>query len=63
MIVPNREIVNLNIFSSSSAISNTLEFNAISEDIQMDAPRDRTIKITESGLSFLLFSFSFLFSF
>jgi len=42
MIVPNREIVNINIFSSSSAMSNSLESIAIPEDIQMNAVRGKS---------------------
>ena len=38
MIVPNREIANTNIFSSSSAMSNSLESIAILKNIQMNAP-------------------------
>ena len=42
MVVPNKEIVNLNILSSSSAVSNPLESNTISKDVQMSGPRSRT---------------------
>ena len=42
MVAPNREIANTNIFSSSSAMSNPLESNAVPENIQMNAPRDRS---------------------
>jgi len=33
MVVPNREIVNTNIIPSISAISNPLEFKAVSKDM------------------------------
>jgi len=42
MVVPNREIANTNIFSSSLAMSNPLEFNASPKDIQMNAFRGRS---------------------
>ena len=42
MVVPNKEIVNLNILSSSLAVSNPLESNTISKDVQMSGPRSRT---------------------
>ena len=42
MVVPNRELANLNILSFSSAMSNPLKSNAISEDVQISSPRDRT---------------------
>ena len=43
MIVPNREIVNSNILTSISAMSNPVKSKAISEDILIGAPKDRSI--------------------
>jgi len=60
MVVPNREIVNTNIFSSSSAMSNPLKSNVVSEDIQMNAPRDRftVSSMNSSRKSYMLFKLS-----
>jgi len=42
MVVSNREIVNTNLFAPTSAMSNLCDINGVSEDINMDALRDRT---------------------
>jgi len=41
--VPNREIANINSFLNFLAIYNPVEANYISEDINIDEPRDRSI--------------------
>jgi len=41
MIVPNREIANTNLFTTTSAISNLAKSKGISEDIQMGVLRSR----------------------
>ena len=41
IVVSNREIANTNSFLNFSAMSNLVEANNISEDINMDEPRDR----------------------
>jgi len=43
MVMPNREIANINLSSYNSAMSNSMEVNAISEDINMDEPRGRSL--------------------
>jgi len=43
MVVPNREIANSNIFTSTSAMSNPVKSKAGSEDVPMGAPRGRSI--------------------
>jgi len=39
MVVPNREIANSNIFTSTLAMSNPVESKAGSENVPMGAPR------------------------
>ncbi len=46
MIAPNREIANINSFTNTSSIFNLTDFNNISEDIQMGAPRGRSIIVS-----------------
>ena len=41
IVVPNREIVNINSFSINSAINHSIEINTISEDANMDTLRGR----------------------
>jgi len=41
MVAPNREIANRNSFNTSSAMSNQVEAEYISEDIEMDELRGR----------------------
>ena len=41
IVVPNREIANINPFITLSTMSNLTDFNKVSEDIQMGALRDR----------------------
>ena len=43
MVVPNREIANINSFLNFLAMSNLVKANYISEDINMDEPRGRPI--------------------
>ena len=43
MVVSNREIANTNLFASTSAMSNPCDINGVLEDINMNAPRGRTI--------------------
>ena len=43
IVVPNREIANINSFLNFLAIYNPVEANYISEDINIDEPRDRSI--------------------
>lgn len=50
MVMPNREIVNLNIFTFTSAISNPIESKASSEDILMGALRGRSIISSTNSL-------------
>jgi len=40
--VLNREFANINSFTTSSAISNLIDSNGVSEDIQMGVPRGRS---------------------
>ena len=56
IVASNRKIANSNIFSSTSAIFNSLESKAISEDIQIDAFKDRAIisSMNSSRKSFIL---------
>ena len=56
IVASNKEIANSNISSSTSAIFNSLESKAISEDIQMDAFRDKATisSINSSRESFML---------
>jgi len=42
MVAPNREIVNINSFTTSSAMSNLTDSISVSEDIQMGALRDKS---------------------
>jgi len=42
MAAPNREIVNINLFTTTSAISDPAESKGVSKDIQMDAPGSRS---------------------
>ena len=49
MVVPNREFANINSFTTSLAISNLINSNSISKNIQMGALRGRsTITSTNS---------------
>ena len=50
MVAPNREIVNINPFITSSAVSNLANSNCVSEDIQMGALRGRST-VTSMNLS------------
>ena len=43
MVASNREIANINSFLNFSAMSNLVKANYISEDINMDEPRSRSI--------------------
>jgi len=43
MVMPNREIANINLYSYNSAMSNSMEVNAISEDTNMGEPRGRSL--------------------
>ena len=42
MVAPNREIVDINLSSYNSAMSNSMGVNAIPKDINMDEPRGRS---------------------
>ena len=42
IVVPNREIVNINSFPINSAINHSIEVNTISEDANMDTLRGRS---------------------
>ena len=46
MVAPNREIANTYISFNYSAMSNSVEVNAISEDVNMDEPRDRPLLLS-----------------
>ena len=50
MIVYNREIANINSFTILSVMSSLANFKDVSEDIQIDAPRGRSV-ITSANLS------------
>ena len=50
IVAPNREIVNSNILSSTSAISNPVKSKVVSEDIQMGASRGRS-NVSSTNLS------------
>jgi len=43
MVVPNREIVNINSFFNILAMSYSIEINIFSEDINIDKLRDKSI--------------------
>jgi len=43
MVAPNREIANINSFLNFSAMSNPVKANYVSEDINMDEPRGRSM--------------------
>jgi len=43
MVAPNREIANINSFLNFSAMSNLVKANYVSEDINMDEPRGRSM--------------------
>ena len=50
MVAPNREIVNTNLFTTTLVMSDPAESKGVSEDIRMDAPRDRST-IASTNLS------------
>jgi len=50
MVVPNREIVDINSFTYNSAMSNSMEPNAISKNVNMDLLRGRS-NLSSSNLS------------
>ena len=60
MVVPNREIANLNISTYTSAMSYPVESKVNSEDIQI---RAQILEMKTIDFNFILFYFSFLFSF
>ena len=49
IVAPNREIMNTNIISSISAMSNSLESKAISENIQISASRGKTTVLSTNS--------------
>lgn len=46
MVVPSREIANINLSYYNSAMSNLMEVNPISEDINVDEPRGRSLSLS-----------------
>ena len=60
MVVPNREIANSNISTYTLAMSYPVESKVNSEDIQIRAP---ILEMKMIDFNFILFYFSFLFSF
>ena len=54
MVVPNREIVNINSFFNISAMSCSIETNISSKDINMDKLRDKSIISSSNFLRNLL---------
>lgn len=46
MSAPIRDIVNINEFIFNSAMSNLIEINNISENVNMDIPRGRSIMLS-----------------
>ena len=50
MVVPNREVVNINFFTNNSIIFQSIDFNIVSKDVNMDLLRDRS-NLSSSNLS------------
>jgi len=53
MVVPNREFANINSFTTSLAISNLINSNSISKNIQIGAPRGRSTITSMNSLRVL----------
>lgn len=62
MVAPNREITNTNLFASTSTMSNPCDINSVLENININAPRGRTIIVSTnfSRDSSVLFKASYM---
>ena len=54
MVAPNREIANINYSFYNSAMSHSIEVCAISEDVNVDVPRGRSISSSPNSSRELL---------
>ena len=57
MVVPNREIVDINSFTYNSAMSNSMEPNTISKNVNIDLLRGRS-NLSSSNLSIKSLAYS-----